>query len=106
MYQPIPWGTDVTTDSQLRDDALRARIRQQIDIGRLPVFIPGKILAGYGAALKCSACGESVTRNQIEYHVHDPGYGPPLSLHFRCHVIWQTECIERLSRQRSSGGPP
>jgi len=96
----------VTTDSQLQDDALRARIRQRIDLGRLPVFIPGTIQAGYGAGLKCYACGESVTRTQIEYHVHDPGYGPPMSLHFRCHVIWQTECIERLRQKRSRGCPP
>ena len=96
----------MTTDSQLQDDALRARIRQRIDLGRLPVFIPGTIQAGYGAGLKCYACGESVTRTQIEYHVHDPGYGPPMSLHFRCHVIWQTECIERLRQKRSRGCPP
>ena len=96
----------MTADSQLRDDALRARIRQRIDIGRLPVFIPGTIQAGYGAGLKCYACEESITRSQIEYHVHDPGYGPPMSLHFRCHVIWQTECIERLRQKRSRSGPP
>lgn len=96
----------MTTDSQLQDDALRARIRQRIDLGRLPVFIPGTIQAGYGAGLKCYACGESVTRTQIEYHVHDPGYGPPMNFHFHCHVIWQTECIERLHQRRLRGGPP
>jgi len=96
----------VTIDSQLQDDALRAGIRQRIDMGRLPLFIPGTIQSGYGAGLKCYACGESITRSQIEYHVHDPGYGPPMSLHFRCHVIWQTECIERLRQKRSRGCPP
>lgn len=89
-------GGDVPKESRVRNDSLRIRILQRIDLGRLPVFIPGTVQAGYGAGLRCYACGDSITRSQIEYHVNDPSYGPPMNLHFDCYFIWQTECVERL----------
>jgi hypothetical protein len=83
------------TGSQLRDNALRARIRQLTDIGRLPVLLPDTIYASYGSGMKCHACDQPITQNQIEYDIANP----PLKLHLGCHTLWQMECSERTRQQ-------
>jgi len=84
------------TSAQVNDAALAARIRQLIDEGRLPVIIANRIHAGYGSGLECHACGRPILRDQIEYDVSEP---TPLRLHMGCHVLWQTECVERIRQQ-------
>ena len=84
------------TESQLRDPALRARIRQRIDEGGLPVTVPKKINAGYGTGSRCAACDQPITRSQVEYDIDEVPAGAPLHLHLGCHVLWQIECVERL----------
>ena len=37
------------TESQLRDTALRLRVRERIADGRLPLMVPTRIDAGYGS---------------------------------------------------------
>jgi len=75
---------------------LRARIRQRIDEGGLPVTVPKKINAGYGTGSRCAACDQPITRGQVEYDIDEVPSGAPLHLHLGCHVLWQIECVERL----------
>lgn len=88
------------TESQLRDGELRARIRQRIDDGRLPVMLPRRINAGYGSGHTCRACDQPITRDEVEYEVDDYRDGSPLSFHLGCHVIWQIECVQKTKQQR------
>jgi hypothetical protein len=74
------------TESQLRDTALRLRVRHLIDNARLPVILPGQINAGYGSAHICDACDQPIIRIQIEYEVEDYREGRRLRFHFGCHV--------------------
>lgn len=85
---------------QLRNNALRGRIRQLIDEGDLPAIIAQKIQAGYGCGSRCLACGRLITSEQLEYQTVAPR---GLRLHFGCHVVWQIQCVERarLGRQNA-----
>jgi hypothetical protein len=82
---------------QLRDFELRARIRRCIDEGRLPVFLPDSINAGYGSGSKCHACDQPIANSEIEYDIQDPGNATArLRFHLGCYVLWQTECLKRI----------
>jgi hypothetical protein len=86
------------TESQLRDTALRLRIRELIEDGHLPVIVPKQIGAGYGSNQLCAACAQPITKTQIEYDVTDYHHRKRLYFHMGCHVVWQLECIEALRR--------
>jgi hypothetical protein len=90
------------TESQLRDTALRLRVRHLIDNARLPVMLPRQISAGYGSGHICDACDQPIIRTQIEYEVEDYREGRRLRFHFGCHVVWQLECA-RQSAPRGGG---
>ena len=80
------------TESQLRDTALRLRVRERIADGRLPVMVPTRIDAGYGSGHLCVACDQPITSTQVEYELADCRDGRPLRFHLGCHVVWQIEC--------------
>ena len=82
------------TESQLGETQLRAQIRQQIEDGLLPVFIPETVVAGYGTGAQCYACHQPITPEQIEYDVEVWRRGKPLGFHLACYVLWQFECGE------------
>jgi hypothetical protein len=90
------------TESQLRDTALRLRVRQLIETGELPVMVPEQIEAGYGSGRACVACDRPITRTQVEYEIEDCRDGHPLTFHFGCHVLWRLEC----SRARGNHSLP
>lgn len=90
------------TESQLRDEALRLRVRKLIEVGRLPVTVPQQIYAGYGSNRTCAACDKPITNTQVEYDVNDERSGEPLNFHMGCHVLWQIECQKLIS----AGAPP
>ena len=48
------------TEAQLRDIALRQRIRALIEKGHQPLMVPSRIDAGYGAGHICLACGQPI----------------------------------------------
>jgi hypothetical protein len=50
------------TESQLRDTAIRQRVHQLIENGRLPVMPPAQINAGYGSGCLCAACDQQISR--------------------------------------------
>jgi len=85
-----------STESQLGNKALRARVSHLIDGGELPAVIAKTIHAGYGSGLQCHACGRSITPEQLEYEVLIPRR---LRLHLGCHVLWQIECVERARKR-------
>jgi hypothetical protein len=61
------------TESQLRDTALRLRVRHLIDNAQLPVMLPGQISAGYGSgtyamrAIDRSPAHRSNTRSKTTF---------------------------------------
>jgi hypothetical protein len=89
---------------QLRDFELRARIRRCIDEEWLPVFLPGRITAGYGSGLKCHACDQPIVPSEIKYDVQDPGNAARLRFHLGCYVLWQTECVKRIRTEHQDSG--
>jgi len=94
------------TESQLRDASLRVFIRQRIDDGRLPVMLSRTISVRTGSGLECLACGQAITREQIEYHAFGIRYGTSVRVHWGCHVLWQLECVERSRRGRNDQEDP
>lgn len=81
------------TESQLQDAALRLRIRQLVESGRLPCLVPKQIAAGYGSTSHvCMACDDPITHTQVEYEIQNDTDGRRLTFHFGCFVVWQLEC--------------
>lgn len=80
------------TESQLRDQDLRVRIRRLIEEGVLPVMVPKHIDGGYGSGQLCVGCERPITGTQVEYEIEDHRNGRRLRFHLGCHVVWQIEC--------------
>ena len=95
------------TKSQLRDVALQAaRISRLIDERRLPLVLADRVGAGYGSGSKCIGCDQPITHTQIEYDVQDSTpCTPRLSLHLRCYVLWQSECVRRMEKRNHHDSP-
>jgi len=79
-------------ESQARDTALRLRVRERIENGRLPAMAAKHITSGYGSGSICAACDEPITDAQVEYEVDDERDGSRLNFHLGCHLVWQLEC--------------
>ena len=81
------------TESQLQDAALRSRIRQLVESGRLPCLMPKHIAAGYGSSRHvCMGFDDPITITQVEYEIKNDADGRQLAFHFGCYVVWQLEC--------------
>jgi hypothetical protein len=70
---------------------LRARIRHMVKTGEIPCEEPVGSWAGNGDGRRCSACGERVAPDEVEFEVDLPS-GATIRLHRRCHAIWMEEC--------------
>ena len=73
-------------------DELRHRVRHRLKEGRLPPLVVDDLYAGYGRNQVCSACGEVITPEQVEYECTDPRDQSAIVLHLHCHRLWQSEC--------------
>ena len=98
------------SEPQMRDTALRLRVRERNEDGRLPVMVPESIFAGYGSGHVCVACDQPITSTQVEYELDDYRDGARLSFHVGCHAVWQIECAKARvggdkRRQPDLGGP-
>jgi hypothetical protein len=82
----------MATGSHLRHAALRLRVRQHLENGRLPLMQPREIAAGYGSGRVCAACDDPITTTQVEYEVEQCPDGSRLRFHISCHVAWRLEC--------------
>ena len=87
---------------RLSEHELRARIRQCIDDGRLPVALSQEMAAGYGSRGICDGCGEHIDSDHVEYEVTDPRDDSQLLFHLSCHAIWQLECLRRMAGSEAS----
>ncbi|HEY6824616.1 MAG TPA: hypothetical protein VI195_09255 [Steroidobacteraceae bacterium] len=77
------------------------RVRQRIDAGRLPLFMPTTISAGYGTGAEvCQLCDLGISAEQTMYEVSDPRTSRLLGFHFACYVLWQRECSQRLASRK------
>jgi len=70
--------------------AIRMRIRTMIETGALPCDEPEKTWAGKGSGTHCAACGEPISRTEVEFEVEVAG--TTLRLHRLCHQLWLEEC--------------
>jgi hypothetical protein len=73
-------------------EELRRRVRHRIAEGRLPSRVVTDLYAGFGRNDVCSACGDAITPQQVEYELADPRDESPIVLHLHCHRLWQVEC--------------
>jgi hypothetical protein len=76
-------------------EELRRRVRRRIEEGRLPDLAVTDLYAGFGRNQVCSACGDAITPEQVEYELADPRDESPIVLHLHCHKLWQVECGSR-----------
>jgi hypothetical protein len=74
---------------------LRRRVRRRIEDGRLPDLVVDELYAGFGRNQACSACGNAITPQQVEYELADSRNENPIVLHLHCHKLWQVECGAR-----------
>jgi hypothetical protein len=93
------------TESQLRDTALRLRIRELLEKGLLPAMVPKEIHGGYGAGNACVACDQPITSTQVEYEVLEPQTGSCLHFHLGCHVVWQISALKHVCAVAINRGP-
>lgn len=89
------------TEFQSPDIQLPAHVRRCIDEGRLPVYLPDSLSAGYGSGSTCHACDRPIASSEVQYDVEDPRNGRArFSVHLGCYVLWQTECVKRIRQQQ------
>jgi len=81
-------------------EELRRRVRRRIEEGQLPSRVVTDLYAGFGRNHVCSACGDAITPQQVEYELTDPRNESSIILHLHCHRLWQAECGSRST----SGG--
>jgi hypothetical protein len=71
--------------------ALRLRVRQLLESGKVPCDEPDKTWAGRGTGTHCAVCGEPITPAEVEFEAELPT-GITLRLHRLCHEVWREEC--------------
>jgi hypothetical protein len=82
---------------------LRRRVRRRIEDGGLPALVVDELYAGFGRNQVCSACGNAITPQQVEYELADPRIENPIVLHLHCHKLWQVECGARSQAAKGQG---
>jgi hypothetical protein len=80
---------------------IRAIIRLKLETGLLPKTGSGRVWAGPGANEVCSACDETITRQEKLYEWEIDG-GSKMNMHIACYEIWSEE--RRRAPRRSGGG--
>jgi hypothetical protein len=66
---------------------VRDRVRALLDGGELPKLQTGKCVAGRGAGLACTVCGEAITATEVEYKID----GQVATVHPACFIVWLSE---------------
>jgi hypothetical protein len=84
----------------LPEGELLSRIRQLIQEGRLPLFLSGDVMAGYGGRGDvCSACDKEILAEHVVYEVTDSRGGAKMAFHVSCHTVWQLECARLVAEK-------
>jgi hypothetical protein len=79
------------------DEAVvRAKAREAVRTARLPSWRPDRTWGGPGIGVRCTICGEPVTKEQLEFQVEfaEDGADPRLDrfhIHVRCFAAWEFE---------------
>jgi len=81
--------------SRMRDAALRLRVRERIEDGRLPVMAPRRINGSHGSGHICAVCDQPITSDQVDYELADYRDGKRLCFHQDCCMVWEIECARR-----------
>jgi hypothetical protein len=82
--------------------ALRTKIRQRIEDGRLPMLKPTRTWGGPGAGLGCEAYDLPISKDQLEYEVRfEPNPVGLVHMHLGCFAAWELE-RELIMRAASS----
>lgn len=79
-------------------EALRARARERIRQGRLPLTKPARTWGGLGSGLPCDLCGAAILSSEPEFELQLDLAAPSQSIRFhrQCHSIW-SEAREEYS---------
>jgi|SRR3954447_8980750 hypothetical protein len=82
-----------------RAEPLRTRIREAIDVGRLPSISSIKVSGGCGAAARCVCCDSPIGAQEIRLMIArtsgTDGLGEPVAMHPRCAQFWFDEAEKR-----------
>jgi hypothetical protein len=75
-------------------------VRSRIADGQIPCGVPAAIVSSRGAGRACDVCEEPITAPDHEYELRfrEPA-AKPVSLHRRCYLAWEIECISRSSQE-------
>jgi hypothetical protein len=76
---------------------VRAAIRLKLDLKLPPTAPSGRLWAGPGAGEVCSACDETITKQQTLYEWEVDG-GAKMIMHMACYDVWKEERL-RASRR-------
>jgi hypothetical protein len=77
--------------------ALRNRVLEAIQRGKLPDRPPDRMSGGLGSGVCCAVCGERINVDQLEFELEfttsgngeRPAY---YHVHLACHAAWKSEC--------------
>jgi hypothetical protein len=75
---------------------LREKAREAIQSAAVPTRKPDRTFGGPGSNEACAVCGETVTKDQMEFEIEFNRHGPTpgldrFYLHPRCFAAWEFE---------------
>jgi hypothetical protein len=95
--------------SNPQTEPLKARIRQALNLGKLPSISGIKVSGGCGVATACVCCESSIYADQIRLTISSTrgpdGFGEPVAMHPICAQVWFEEA-ERLQFAEFDYEPP
>jgi hypothetical protein len=80
------------------ENLLRAKAREALGTGKLPVRRPERMWGGKGAGAACAVCDLPVRRDEIGFDLEFPGEAGSANafscaLHMRCLAAWEFERV-------------
>ena len=75
--------------------ALRSKVREALQVGKLPAGFPTRILGGAGSGSACVICGDVIQHQEMELELEFAAPGTSevktYKLHPMCCVAWELE---------------
>jgi hypothetical protein len=93
------------------DERLRQNARDLIGTGRLPGSPPTRVWGGPSLGSRCTLCAVGIGRDELEFELefessHGVWNAPPVRLHGRCLVAWESEVKAARAALPSARGAP
>jgi hypothetical protein len=81
------------------ESTVRNKVREAIQMGKLPHRLPDRTHGGRGTEGACAACGDLVRRDQMEIRMELVGYASPYqkSLIAALERLWATREVSRYN---------